>query len=104
VNESIVATVEELPDHTPPVVAQEYVPAAPTQSADGPEIAAGKGLTVTSFVTKQLVLVALYVIVAVPAAIPVTAPDVLLTLAIVVSLLLQVPAPPIVLEYTVNEP
>ena len=43
-----------LPDvHTPPGVASLNVIFEFTQTADGPPIAAGNGLTVTSFVAKQ---------------------------------------------------
>ena len=78
--------------HTPPGVASVYNVGIPPQISDGPTMAAGDALTVIPLVTKQLAPGA-KVIVAVPAATPVTIPVEEPTVAIAVLLLLQIPEP-----------
>jgi hypothetical protein len=77
--------------HVPPGVASARVVVAPTHmaGATGGVIAAGRALTVTGAVTKQVPIA--YDIVAVPAATPVTTPPA--TLAVPEALLLHVPPP-----------
>jgi hypothetical protein len=77
--------------HIPPVVADARVSRRPTHKLRSPVIGAGAGSTVIENVTKQLV-VAVNVIVAVPAETPVTVPDTL-TDATDGLLLLQLPLP-----------
>jgi hypothetical protein len=50
VPEPIVATAGVLLLHTPPVEASVNVTTSPTQILEGPEMFAGKGLTVTAWV------------------------------------------------------
>lgn len=76
--------------HTPPVGDDDNVVVDPVHTESVPEIADGAVFTVTAFVAKQPVL-NVYVIVAVPAAIPDTTPEVELTLAVPEALLVHVP-------------
>jgi hypothetical protein len=91
----MVATAASLLVHVPPGVVLLKVVVAPTQTALVPVIAAttGNGLTVTVAaweVAQPLLLVTVYVIVTVPADMPVTLP-VLSTVAIAVLLLAHTP-------------
>ena len=76
--------------HVPPLTASERVLVVPSQIASTPVIAAGDGFTVTSSVA-VLPPGAVYVIVAVPGAAPVTIPLEEPTVATPVVLLDQVP-------------
>ena len=69
----IVAVAGEPEFHAPPGVALDNVIVVPEQTLDGPVIAAGTGLTVTSAVREHPVE-SVYVIVDVPAPMPVTTP------------------------------
>jgi hypothetical protein len=84
-----VALLLLLLDHVPPVVGDKVI-VLPTQT-EGPALTDGKALTVTAevFALQPLVLL-VKVNVALPAAIPVTKPE-LVTVAFVSSLLDQVP-------------
>lgn len=78
-------------DHVPPDVAVASVVVFVIQVLAVPVIAAGRSLTVIVFVAKHPVAVILYVIMAVPAVIPVTTPVVEPTDALDGLLLCQVP-------------
>jgi hypothetical protein len=90
---SIVALTGQLQLHEPPVLVVLSVVVLPTHTFVLPVIAVGVGFIVTSRTEVHPVLVTLYVIPAVPAALPVTSPVVRFTLALTGSLLLQVPPP-----------
>ena len=91
-----------LVNESPGPVAQDMVPVVPMHKAATPVIGARvEGLTVTSRVTEQPPLTA-YVIVVIPAALPLTTP-VVPTVAIAVLLLLHVP-PAVVLASVVDRP
>lgn len=87
-----IATVLLLLLQVPPLVALVSEILAPAHTAVGPVIAAGAGLTVIAVVVKQPVP-NVYVIVAVPANIPLTMPVPDPTLATAVLLLAHVPPP-----------
>lgn len=89
--------------HVPPAVASVSEMIDPTQTLVLPDIAAGKGFTVTVITDIQPVAVILYVIVAVPAETPVTTPVVATTVAMVVLLLVHEP-PVVASDRRVVEP
>lgn len=76
--------------HVPPPGGDDRVVDAPTHTVPDPEMAEGRAFTVTSVVATQPVVV-VYVMVAVPAAMPDTRPVVLAIVAIPVLPELQVP-------------
>jgi len=78
--------------HVPPLVGSNSVAVAPTQILLAPDIGLGVGLTVTDAVVKQPAG-KVYVIVAVPAAAPVTTPVPEITDATAELLLLHEPPP-----------
>lgn len=90
VDEPTVAILVLLQVQTPPVGEELNVDEDPVHMAKTPVIAAGCVFTVTTLVAKQPPL-KVYVIVAVPAAAPVTTPDVELTLAVPDALLVHTP-------------
>src|SRR5664279_3662476 len=91
--------------HTPPDVASDRVIAEPLQTLVAPDIAGTTGVafTVIDFVelTEPQVVVTVYLIVAVPAATPVTTPP--LTVAIAALLVLHTP-PGVASESVIDEP
>ena len=87
-DEPIVATVTGVELQVPPVMVSVNTAVFPTQIFNGPVIKEGSGLTVTTAFTLQPIA---YVIVSVPAAIPVTMPDDEPIVPIAGELLLQVP-------------
>ncbi len=100
-----VATLVVLLDQVPPVVELVSVVVAPWHTMAVPDIPAGDALTVTFFVTDPMQpapVVTVYVIVAVPAPVPVTTPDVP-TVATGVLLLLHVP-PDVASESVMADP
>jgi len=87
------ATADELLAHNPPLVASVSVVdvgPVPPHKALAPEIAAGRAFTVVTAVAIH-VEGAVYVIVAVPVATPVSVPDDEPTVAVLMLLLLHVP-------------
>ena len=78
--------------HKPSGSASDKDIVAPTQTDDGPDMMAGKGLTVTDLVAVAIPqpLLTVYDIVTVPTAIPATAPEAF-TVAILISSLFHVP-------------
>ena len=101
-DEPTVANVASLLLHVPPEGASVSVVDRPIQTWPAPEIEAGRLLTVTVVVAMQPEP-RLYVITAVPPAIPVTTPVDELMITIVESLLLQAP-PPTLLPSVAVEP
>ncbi len=97
----IEATDDALLDHVPPVMALVSVADVPVHIEEDPVIAAGAWFTVTMALVKQPVAGILYDTEAVPAAIPVTIPEVELAVAIALLLLHHVPLPPTVAVRTV---
>ena len=79
--------------HTPPAVTSLKVVVPPPEHKVVTPVIAAAPLTVTTVVLKQPVDVAVYVIVAVPGATPVTIPVADPTVAILVLALVHVPAP-----------
>ncbi len=88
--ELTLAVPEALLVHTPPVGDDDNVVVDPTQTVAVPDMAPGVVFTVTIAVTKHPLL-NVYVIVAVPFALPVTEPDDDPTVAIVKLLLVHTP-------------
>jgi hypothetical protein len=84
------ATAGTLLLHVPPEVVWNKVSEAPAQRLEGPVIAAGAGLTVTTVVAEHPPTSA-YVIIEVPLATPVTIPVALPMVALLTSPLLHVP-------------
>ena len=90
--EPMVATAVLVLLQVPPEVASLNVVVKPTHTVEVPEIAAGKGLTVT-LVTARHPVLSTYEITATPPVIPVTVPEVASMVAIAVLELLHVPPP-----------
>jgi hypothetical protein len=93
----IETTVGALLAHVPPDTESVSVQLLPVQMLDEPVITEGAALIDTCLMVKQPVDGILYVMLAFPAEIPVTIPEVELAVAIEVLLLHHVPLPPIVL-------
>src|SRR4051812_50059915 len=98
-----VAVAGSLLVHTP-LPPSVSVILCPTHTSDGPVMASGKGLTVTTTVAGQPVAIPVKVIVARPVATPPTMPVPPVTVAIPRLLLLQLPPPMAASLSTVIEP